>query len=127
MDRALVAFRQQIGQSRSAQRIGNQTVSQMLGIALHTGFQFLGLLDHRNDLVITAAAAHRFHLDRQLALFHNGSCINGTALSSPYSHGFTGQGSLVDHSLAGYGSVEGDHGSHMNHKLIVGFTSLAEI
>ena len=47
----------------------------------HRRFQFLGLLDHRNDLVHNwLRQPTDLHLDGQLALFHNGSCINGTAL-----------------------------------------------
>ena len=72
----------------------------MLRTSFHTGFQFLGLLDHRNDLFVAGRAGNRLDLNRQLALFHNGSGINESALFLADRLGFTGHGSLIDHCFA---------------------------
>ena len=51
----------------------------MLCLALQSGFQFLGLFDHRGNLLVTAGSAGLLHKNSKLALLKNRSRIdNGT-------------------------------------------------
>ena len=72
----------------------------MLRTSFYCGLELLGILDHRNDLFVACRAGNRLDLNRQLALFHNGSGINEAALFLTDRLGFTGHGSLIDHCFA---------------------------
>ena len=72
----------------------------MLRTPLHCRLELLGILDHRNDLFVACRAGNRFDLNRQFALFHNGSGINESSLFLADRLGFTGHGSLIDHCFA---------------------------
>ena len=48
----------------------------MLRTSFYCGLELLGILDHRNDLFVASRAGNRLDLNRQLALFHNGSCVS---------------------------------------------------
>ena len=72
----------------------------MLRTPLYCRLELLGILDHRNDLFVAGRAGNRLDLNRQLALFHNGSGINEPTLFLADRLGFSGHGSLIDHRFA---------------------------
>ena len=105
---------QQISKYSTAKCIGNQSVCQMLSLALKTGLQFLSILDHSCNLLITAGTTNCFYSYNSLALFYNRTCVYGISFCFSHWNRFTSQRSLVYHSLAFCDhTVEWDHISHM--------------
>ena len=111
--RARDAARQQEAERAAGERIGDQAVGQAGGSAFRRGFEPFGLLDHGDDLVITAFARMLGDAQHAFALFDDRSGVNGRTRALGDRHGFAGQGCLVNHDLAlGDRSVNRDHAAH---------------
>ena len=67
---------EQPGQGCASQGPGHKGIRQVRSAALCRGLQFLGVLDHINDLVIAAAAQRLVDPDFQLALLEDRARIN---------------------------------------------------
>ena len=103
----------------SSKCIGNQLICQMLCLSLQRRFQLLRLLDHGDDLVITAGTSYGLYADGDLTFLHNSACIGNAALFLAYRYRLAGKRSLVDHSLSIRNtSVKRNYGTHTYNNLI---------
>ena len=110
-----------IGNGRAQQAVGHQLIGQRCGAGLAGGFQLFGVLNHPDDLVIAAAA--RLLLNRQgdLALLHNGACIDNSTGRLAHRLCLAGQRGLVDAGLTvQHSAIQRDHAAGMHDNSIPG-------
>ena len=101
---------QQPGGGAARQGVGHQLVRQVCRPVLRQGLQLFRLLDHGDDLIVSAAAGLLLHTEDAFALLHHRTGVYGGAGALGDGDGFTGQGRLVDHDLALQNhAVQGDH------------------
>ncbi len=112
---------QNVGDDRSAQAPGHQTVGQGQCTVLSVGLELFGLLNHGNNLIIAVGAAHSFGSQDALTLFHHSSGIDGGTDGLPHRHGFAGESGLIHHGLAfQHGAIQRDHIAGADDDLIAG-------
>ena len=90
---------QQIRQAASQQSIGYQCIRQMGSFVLRGRFEFLRLLNHRDNFVIPAAAVLLGHLYDTLAFFHHSAGVDHRVRPLGNRNGFAGERGLVNHDL----------------------------
>ena len=112
---------QQIGHGAAGQGVGHELVGQVRGLVLGGGLEFLGLLDHLDDLIVAAGALLLGDLDEALSLFDDRTGVDGLAGAFGHGHGLAGERGLVDHDLAGLDDpVHGDHAAHADEDGVAG-------
>ena len=92
----------------------------MRRLTLQRRFEFLGFLDHRDNLLIPARTTDLADTDAKLTFFQHRSCIDIGICLLMYRQRFACHRCLIHHRIAiDNRSVKWDHISDMDHDLII--------
>ena len=114
-DSARCVAGKRIGDGSAQQAVGHQLIGQRCGAGLTGGFQLFGVLNHPDDLVIAAAASLLFNGQGNLALLHNGACIDNSTGRLAHRLGLAGQRGLIDAGLTvQHPAIQRNHAAGMH-------------
>jgi hypothetical protein len=114
-DSARCVAGKRIGDGSAQQAVGHQLIGQRCGAGLTGGFQLFRVLNHPDDLVIAAAASLLFNGQGDLALLHNGACIDNSTGRLAHRLGLAGQRGLIDAGLTvQHPAIQRNHAAGMH-------------
>ena len=113
--------RQKIGDHCTCKAPWHQLIRKMKGLRLGRRFQLLGILDHRDDLIVATIALCLRHTDDAASLLDDSTGIDRCVLCLHNRHGFSGHRGLIHRHLTGYhDTIEWDHIGRSHDDLIPG-------